>query len=267
MNKDYDDLIKEKSVIDIRKQIKVMISKALIALNGFIRKVEPLLEFTRGHDIAPLSLYQFEDSRLLQLTDKLQSPKYKEMIKMFIRSNIKDTHDKTSNIKKEDSHSEMPSHNIFYINDSTQEQKDMYKNWLIKEVKEYNKNRSYKSQLTAYVKAGNLASKSDEIDTLSFAVNILEIARMEKRNFNVIITKDILGDKTFIFKNNDEVEIFENNQSFKFPILDGMVSFVIELLSAPTPPKPKFSLGLSFSNKEKKSKVFKKPPTEFIKFT
>ncbi|MDD5771835.1 MAG: hypothetical protein PHX78_00030 [bacterium] len=266
INKDYEDLIKEKSTIEIKKQLKALISKVLININGFFKKIEPLLELTRGHDLAPLALFQFDDSRLLQLTEKLQNPKYKEVIKAFNRFNVKEMQDKTSNVKKDESQSEITAHNIFYINDSTQEQKEIYKNWVLKEVREYSKSKSYKTQLTAYLKAGNLVSKADEIDNLSFALNLLEIARWQKRNFNVIISKDILGDKTFIFKNNDEVEIFENDKSFKFPVLYGMVDFVIELLAAPTPPKPKFSLGLSFSSK-KKSKVFKKPPTAFIKFT
>ncbi|MFH1288789.1 MAG: hypothetical protein ABII25_08870, partial [bacterium] len=143
---------------------------------------------------------------------------------------------------------------------------------LIREIKDYRKDKLYKTQLTTYIKAGNVMSKPDEIESLSFALNLLEVARLEKRNFNVIISKDTLGDKTFIFKNNGEVEIFENDQSYKFPALYGSVSFVVDLLSGPVPPKPKFSLKLSFgsspspSSSPKKKKIFKKPAT-LIKFS
>ncbi|MEW6088451.1 MAG: hypothetical protein AB1498_09125 [bacterium] len=262
-NADFEDLIKDKYTNDIKKQIKAIVSKIILIINGFLKKIEPVLEAARGHDLAPVYLQNIDDNKLLQLSEKLQNPKYRELIKTYVRSNIKEAQENKVVTKKEEAQEDIFSHNIFYINDATQDRRELYLNWLIREAKEYKKDRSYRTQLTAYVRAGNLISRPDEIETLSFAINLLEVARLEKRNLNVIISKDSLGDKTFIFKNNDEVEIFENNQSYKFPILEGLVIYIVELLSAPTPPKPKFSLGFS----SKKKKIFKKPPASFIKFS
>lgn len=138
-NMDFDDLIIEKQTREIKKQIRAILSNILVSLNGFLRKIEPILALTRGHDIAPLSFHQIDEPRLLHLAEKLQNPKFREIVKAFNHTNIKDTQEAAMSIKKDEVQPENIFNNIFYINDATQEQKDIYKNWLCKEIKEYRK--------------------------------------------------------------------------------------------------------------------------------
>ncbi|MFH1288735.1 MAG: hypothetical protein ABII25_08590, partial [bacterium] len=140
-NMDFDDLIAGKETRQIKKQIKMILSNILVSLNGFLRKIEPLSMLVRGHDIAPLSFQQIDDSQVLQLAEKLQNPKFKELIKTFAHSNIKDSQEDAANGKKDETQSGILLHNIFYINDKTQDKKDIYKNWLIREIKDYRKDK------------------------------------------------------------------------------------------------------------------------------
>lgn len=249
-------LVRKKNVLKTKKQVKKTLNKILISVNKYLRELEPLLEITRGHNIAPISLRQVTGEKILQLAQRLQKPKIREIIKIFVHSNIKEPQRTTQD-------EEVQAHNIFYINNPTQREDSRYKNWLCKEISGHKEDKIYETQLTAYVNPGSFVSRTGELESLSFSINLLEIARMQRRNCVMIVTNDKPSEKTYVFKNNGQVEVFENGQCLKFSFLEGMVALVGELLIGQQPKKQRFSLFSSGGAKRKK--IFKKP-AEFIKF-
>lgn len=251
-----NDLKNRKNILKIEKRIKKILSKIILSLNEYLKKLEPLLELAGGHNIAPLSLRHITGEKVLQLAEKLQKPKLKETIKIFIRSSIKEPHyqEKTGAGSKP-ALIEPQAHDIFYINDPTQDKSGEYKNWLCNEIKKYEKNKIYRTQLTAYINPGNFMSKNNELESLSFSISLLEVARLERRNCMMMVASGESDWKTFIFKNTGQAGIFKNDQYAEFSFLDGLVALIEELL-----------VGRQLPVGDKRKKIFKKP-TEFIKFT
>ncbi|MDD5771923.1 MAG: hypothetical protein PHX78_00490 [bacterium] len=254
---------KERAVKVIKNNVSKMAAKETNKILKNINTINKAVGICNGWELEENSIERLSYHKKIELADKIKnSPRLQELAKIIGQmrqmalfshySKIYELSQEVYNVIMGDDLLKM--HPVEMANLSHPSfQYDFYQRLINKKILQYEfkepiSEKKRKGSIIACIDTSLSMCGKNEIYSKAIAIGLLEIARVEKRNFIGILFGRKGKVQTFVF-NNEDVEVIKDNENIKLGFLDGLFEFTVTFMGGGTDFETPLNTAISFRKK------------------